>query len=71
VLTIGTFKLAVLRLGLFRTGSAKLTAGKPDGGLDDVVVKTQDEGEGSVGLELNRVLLQHRLEQVHVAGANG
>jgi hypothetical protein len=34
------------------------------------VVKSEDESEGSVGLELVGVLVQHRLEQVDVTRAN-
>jgi hypothetical protein len=33
-------------------------------------VKSEDESEGAVGLELVGVLVQHRLEQVDVTRAN-
>ena len=43
---------------------------EPDGRLDDVVVKSEDEGEGAIRLELIGVLVQYELEQVDVAGTN-
>jgi len=43
----------------------------PDGSLDDVVVQAEDEGEGSIGLELVGILLQHRLEEVDISRPDG
>ena len=46
-------------------------ASVPDCSLDDVMVETKDESESSVRLELLRVIVQHGLEQINVAGSNG
>lgn len=53
--------------GIRRAGSLY----KPDGSFNDIVVKSNDEGEGAIHLEVVSELGQDGFKELHIAGTNG